>query len=96
MTELNIEALGEAIARHLQHDNDLWSSDRCASYLDIKGGAKSFLLYYAPLPSFPEPIEIPSVRSTKRNTLRWKPSEVRAWAESKQRKNTDKSRNSEG
>ncbi len=73
-------------AKNLHSDEDLWDSHRCARYLCIQGGAKSFLQHTAPLPSFPPAIELESTRNQKRPSLRWEPDDVKSWAKKRKRK----------
>lgn len=71
-------ALSARIRPVLPPEIDLWSGKEIADYLKV--GARQVLERYAPLPSFPRAIRLPTPDGSK-GQPRWKADEVIAWAE---------------
>lgn len=95
---IDLSSLEDAIVRRLKlvvdkslsrpfvkEEDEIWTSDQCASYLGIDS-VKSFTQHTASLPTFPERIELPTARSSKRGQLRWRAVEVKEWALSHRKK----------
>lgn len=82
LNQEEIQSLAEAVAERLalklsMTDDRLWDAEDVAKYI---GAAKRVVLErYATSGNFPAPIQLPSEGG--RGRMRWKPSDIRAWAD---------------
>lgn len=77
-----LNAFTDALNRrsiNVSDDKTLWTAKQCAEYLGIKSD-RSFVEYTAPLPDFPRPVPIPSIRNQSNGQRRWIAKEVQDWA----------------
>ncbi|MBX9638081.1 MAG: hypothetical protein K2Q45_11095 [Nitrosomonas sp.] len=76
---LSIDQLASAIAQRIKPvtplDRTPWNADECAAYLRVE--TKTFIQYYAPLPSFPRPIKAETTAG--RSHPRWNAQKVIDW-----------------
>lgn len=80
----NLQKLADAIAiNSLPADKRLWSKESIAAYLSCSVSQVS--QRFACLPDFPRPICLPSDGPRSAHP-RWKPEEVKAWADKYQQK----------
>ncbi|QMT34816.1 hypothetical protein [Neisseria wadsworthii] len=72
-----LEGLKQAVMSSMMDDKNLWTSERCATYLGYS--VRYFRRSIATLKGFPNPIILPTAAA--RGGERWEPKEVKAWAE---------------
>ena len=73
--------IADSIIARAALDREMWSKDEIAKFLKV--GRRQVAERYANLPDFPKAYRLPS--RTGRGVLRWKASEIIAWAESLER-----------
>ncbi|SFK75660.1 hypothetical protein SAMN05216302_101481 [Nitrosomonas aestuarii] len=83
-----IDQLAKAIALHntkphVPIEKEVWNAKECAGY--IGKSYQTFMSYYAPLPSFPKRIKLPSTSGGQSSPM-WKAIEVINWVFSHQEK----------
>ena len=78
---LTLQSLAETLKnppRTLSADDRLWDADAVAQYLAVT--RRHVIERYAPRPDFPAAILLPT-RSASKAQRRWKPTDIRQWAE---------------